>query len=87
MIEFNQQPQPEQPMCLICERQPRSGTDDMCEECASLLARASYGHCREYAQWSRTPPDRHRRTYSERDGDYASPFQEHAIRILEDVGS
>ena len=87
MIKLNQPPHREQRMCLICDQRPQAGTDDMCEECASLLARASYNHRREYAQWSKHPPDRHRRTYQERDGDDASPFQEHAIRMLEDLGS
>lgn len=87
MIKSNQLPQLDQGMCLICDRQPKAGTDDMCDECASILARATYDHRREYAQWSKQPPDRRRRTYRERDGDDASPFQEHAIRMLEDVGN
>ena len=87
MIKSNQLPQLDQGMCLICDRQPKAGTDDMCDECASILARATYDHRREYAQWSKHPPDRRRRTYQERDGDDASPFQEHAIRMHEDFGS
>ena len=87
MIKLNQPPIPKQRMCLICDRRPKAGTDDMCEECASLLARMPPTPNREHEQWSRIPSDRHRRYHKPRDGDDASPFQEHAIRMLEELGN
>ena len=71
-------------ICLICERRPRAGNDDICDECTSLLIREHQNHWREYLQWSKKPADRRRRIYGPREGDEATPFQENLIRAIEE---
>ncbi len=58
-------------ICLICERRPSAGNDDICDECTSLLIREHQNHRREYLQWSKKPADRRRRIYGPREGDEA----------------